>query len=87
MITLYILQCAQGKYYTGITNNLARRIHEHSSGHSGWTSHNLPISVIHTEQFNSRSEARKQEVKIKKRGAFRYMLGLALKSKFHWKKT
>ena len=75
-IFCYILQLNNGTFYTGITNNMDRRIFEHTHGKSKSTRNFLPITVIHIEPFLTRKDARKREVEIKGRGAKRYLLKL-----------
>lgn len=40
---VYILKMADGKYYVGSTNNLKRRIEEHTKGHDITTKWRLPV--------------------------------------------
>lgn len=84
MITVYILKCADGLHYTGMTNNIVRRLKEHNSGRSQWTSDHLPVCVIHTEEFETRYKARLREIHIKKKGAARYLQMLEIKKQFSW---
>jgi putative endonuclease len=62
-----------GKYYTGLTDNLQRRLNEHKTGKSISTRNNLPVKLIYYVQMNSRKEARWLEKKIKNRGAKKYL--------------
>ena len=49
---MYILQCADGSFYTGSTNNLLRRIKEHKSGEGAkFTKENFPIKLVYYESF------------------------------------
>lgn len=68
-IYIYILRCADKTYYTGITNNITRRIKEHSTGKSKSTKKRLPVSLIHLELAYSYKEAAMIERKIKNAGA------------------
>ena len=64
--TVYILRCADGSLYTGITNNLARRIQHHETGKGAkYTKHRTPLTLVYTEGANDRSEASKREYAIK----------------------
>lgn len=72
-IILYILRLNNNTHYTGITKNLVRRMIEHNTGQSKSTRRHLPITLIHTESFESRKEARRKEVYIKNMGAKRYL--------------
>ncbi len=61
----YILRCADGKYYTGHTDNLEARIAQHQSGEvPGWTSMRRPVELMWSEGFETREEAIAAEVKV-----------------------
>ncbi|MBT5074653.1 MAG: GIY-YIG nuclease family protein [Kordiimonadaceae bacterium] len=65
--TLYILKCADSSYYTGITNDLAKRLSDHESGKGAkYTRGRGPFEVIYKETLKNRSEATKREIEIKK---------------------
>jgi putative endonuclease len=62
----YILKCADGKYYTGHTDDLEKRIGQHQSGLiKGYTSTRLPVELVWTQDFSTRYEALDAELKIK----------------------
>ena len=64
--TVYILRCADGTLYTGITNDLSRRIAEHESGQGAkYTKGRGPFQLVFEEVFPSRGLASKRENKIK----------------------
>ena len=64
--TVYILRCADGTLYTGITNNLSRRIAKHESGQGAkYTKGRGPFQLVFEEVFQSRGLASKRENKIK----------------------
>lgn len=64
---LYILKCADGTLYTGITNDLERRIKQHESGQGAkYTRGRAPFKLLYTKKFKTRSAASKKEVEIKK---------------------
>ena len=64
--TVYILRCADGTLYTGITNDLSRRIAEHESGQGAkYTKGRAPFQLVFEEVFQSRGLASKRENKIK----------------------
>lgn len=44
--TVYILKCNDGKFYTGFTNNLQRRLKEHEDGKSFSTRYRLPFELV-----------------------------------------
>ncbi len=70
---VYILRMSNGKYYTGITNDLDRRITEHKQGRSKSTRRYLPLEIQWIRIEKTRKEARALEVKIKSRGARRFL--------------
>jgi len=64
--TVYILECADGSLYTGITKNLTRRIIEHETGKGArYTAGRGPFRLVHQELHSTRSEATKRETAIK----------------------
>lgn len=63
---VYILQCADGSLYTGITNDLSKRLLAHASGKGAkYTRGRGPFTVVFTKTFSSKSEALKAEHRIK----------------------
>jgi len=63
---VYILKCADGSYYTGVTNNLEKRISEHQSGIiKGYTSSRLPIKLVFSERFSDIIQAIHFEKQVK----------------------
>ena len=69
MYTTYILvSLTRGKYYTGHTEDLEKRLYEHNSGQTKSIRYGIPWQVIWIEEFPTRAEAMKKEIQIKKRG-------------------
>ncbi len=65
---VYILSCADGTFYTGITWNLRLRIARHNGlfwGGGKYTSIRRPVFLVHIERLNSRKDACKRELEIK----------------------
>ncbi len=63
---VYILQCSDGSYYTGHTDDLQLRLAQHHSGScNGYTATRLPIKLAFTQEFTSREEALASERQIK----------------------
>lgn len=63
---LYIVECADASYYTGITTDIDRRIDEHNNGKGAkYTQGRGPVSLVYTENFEDRSQASKREFEIK----------------------
>ncbi|MCF6214192.1 MAG: GIY-YIG nuclease family protein [Flavobacteriaceae bacterium] len=65
---VYILECTDGYLYTGITNNLERRIVEHKKGlnKNCYTYKRRPLNLIFQQEFNDVIQAIYFEKKIKK---------------------
>ncbi|APY08888.1 hypothetical protein BWZ20_11495 [Winogradskyella sp. J14-2] len=65
---VYILQCSDNLTYTGITNNLSRRLDEHQKGinKSCFTFKRRPLKLIFEQVFNDIEQAIRFEKKIKK---------------------
>lgn len=64
---VYLLCCRDGSLYTGITNDLPRRLASHRRGTgSHYVRTRLPIRVVYRERQPDRSAALKREAAIKK---------------------
>lgn len=75
--TLYIVACADGSLYTGIATDVARRVAEHNGlGKNGepmsgkskgarYTSARRPVKLVYEAAFETRSEASREEFRIK----------------------
>lgn len=63
--TVYILLCADGTYYTGLTRYLQQRLDEHERGRSRYTQSRLPVMLAYEEEFASETEAVNREKQIK----------------------
>lgn len=64
---IYILQCADGSFYTGITNNLSARLAAHNAGRGAkYVRGRLPVQLVYTESAADRSAATKREYAIKR---------------------
>ena len=62
----YILECKDGTYYTGWTNNLEKRMKEHNEGKGAkYTKARRPVKLVYFETFESKIEAMKREYAIK----------------------
>ena len=63
---VYILRCGDGSLYTGWTNDLEHRLRMHSQGKGGkYTRAHLPVELVYTESFDTPTQARSREAKIK----------------------
>ena len=65
---VYILRCNDGSLYTGITTEPDRRLSEHNSGYkaAAYTRARRPVTMVYEERTNSRSEAARREIEIKR---------------------
>jgi len=64
---VYLLRCRDGSLYTGITNDLPRRLARHRAGTgSAYVRARLPIRVVYREAQPDRSTALRREAAIKK---------------------
>ncbi len=64
---VYIVRCADGSLYTGITNDLERRVRSHNAGFaSKYTRTRTPVTLAYAEEAGGRGEALKRESIIKK---------------------
>lgn len=64
---VYILRCSGGSLYTGITNDLPKRLKAHNAGKaSRYTRSRLPVALAYIEPQKSKSTALKREAAIKK---------------------
>lgn len=63
---LYLLECKNGAYYAGITNNLESRFSAHLSGKGArYTRANPPIKIIASKLYPDRSSASIAEAQLK----------------------
>lgn len=62
---VYILKCADGKHYTGCTSNLSRRLRQHNSGESTYTSTRRPVTLITYITLTDKYKAYKFEKYLK----------------------
>jgi putative endonuclease len=63
---VYILECADGSLYTGITKDLDRRLAEHATGKGArYTKGRGPFRLVYRETCQGRAEASRRETAIK----------------------
>ena len=63
---VYVIQSENDSWtYTGHTNDVKRRLHDHNRGKMKSTRHHGPFKLIYTEEFSSRSEAMIREKFLK----------------------
>ncbi|GKV57827.1 UPF0213 protein YazA [Sporosarcina sp. NCCP-2222] len=62
----YVLECKDGSYYAGYTNDLARRIQAHNDGKGAkYTRAKRPVRCIYSETFDNKREAMQAEYRFK----------------------
>ena len=63
---VYIIRCRDKTLYTGMTNDLKRRVRAHNSGNGcRYTKYRHPVKLIHSEEQPTRAAALKREARIK----------------------
>jgi putative endonuclease len=64
---VYILECSDKTYYTGIAKDVYKRVDEHNNSNKGakYTKARRPVKLLHVEIYEDRSSASKREFAIK----------------------
>ncbi len=63
---IYVLRCADGSLYTGITIDLNRRLEQHNAGTaSRYTRSRLPVTLVYHEEPTTKGMALKRELAVK----------------------
>lgn len=63
---VYILQCSDGSFYTGYTNDVEKRFEKHKLGRGGkYTRSHKPLKIVYTEKLQTKIDALKREREIK----------------------
>ncbi|MES9831062.1 MAG: GIY-YIG nuclease family protein [Candidatus Thiodiazotropha sp. DIVDIV] len=64
---VYILRCSDNTLYTGVTNDITRRVSEHNRGIGAkYTRGRTPVELVFLESSSNRSTALRRECVIKK---------------------
>ena len=66
---VYLLQCADGTFYAGVTTDLVRRLRQHNGeivGGAGYTRGRRPVDLVWSEACVDRSEAQKREYVVRR---------------------
>jgi len=65
---IYIVECCDGSFYTGITTDIDRRVLEHNFSFKAakYTRSRRPVRLVYKESVSNRSEASKREYSIKR---------------------
>ena len=63
----YMVRCADDSLYTGITTDVARRLHEHNHKRNAaaYTRSRRPVQLVYQESFRTRAEAARREYVIR----------------------
>jgi len=63
---VYIIECSDSTLYTGITNDVIKRLKRHNEGKGAkYTKGRGPVKLLKTFKFETKSEAAKEEYRIK----------------------
>ena len=66
IFTTYVLQSEKSKrYYIGSTDHIEARLIQHNKGYSRYTKGKGPFNLVYSEQYSTRSEAKKREYYLK----------------------
>jgi len=64
---VYLLRCGDGTLYCGWSTDPERRLRQHRAGTaSRYTRRRLPVELVYTREFETRSEAMREEIRIKR---------------------
>ena len=67
MSYMYILECSNGQYYVGSTQDLDLRLKQHQAGEgSNFTKKYLPVKLVYYEEFQRIDEALNREHQVKR---------------------
>jgi putative endonuclease len=73
--TLYILFSKnKNKFYIGHSDNMTRRINEHNSGQNKSTKSGKPWEIVYQKEFQTKSEAGKEEARLKRMKSKKYIM-------------
>ena len=62
----YLLRCSDGSYYAGHTDDIDRRMAEHSTGAcGGYTAKRMPVTLVWSDSFMTRDDAFAAERQVK----------------------
>ncbi len=62
---MYILECADGSYYTGSTKNIERRLWQHQNGEgANYTKKRLPVKLAFCELYDCVEDAFRREKQV-----------------------
>jgi len=70
---VYVLSDNSGRLYKGMTNNLERRLKEHTRGKTKTTRNMENVKVVYKEIYKNRQDARKRELYLKSAAGRRFL--------------
>jgi putative endonuclease len=63
---VYIIECSDGRFYTGVTDNIEKRLEKHKSGQGGHFTKTFGVKrLLYREEFSVRRDAIKREAQLK----------------------
>ncbi|MFC0274249.1 GIY-YIG nuclease family protein [Metabacillus herbersteinensis] len=63
----YVLECNDGSYYAGYSNNVDQRLKKHNEGKGAkYTRAKKPVELLYSKAYHTKSEALKMECYFKK---------------------
>ncbi len=67
MYAVYMVQCNDGTFYTGIARDVTQRIAEHNESPKGakYTKARRPVRLVYQEEVENRSAAQRREYEVK----------------------
>ena len=61
----YVLECADGSFYAGYTNNIEKRVHTHNEGKGAkYTRARRPVVLRYYEEYETKTEAMQAEYRL-----------------------
>ena len=64
---IYIVECANGTYYSGYTSDIQRRVERHNNGHGAkYLRGRLPVKLVFSREYRYYKNALKGELGLKK---------------------
>ena len=65
---VYVIRNREGKFYIGLSDDVARRVQQHDAGQSQWTKGRGPWTIVWQSEESSLTDARKLENRLKRQG-------------------
>ena len=65
---VYVIRNREGKFYIGLSDDVARRVQQHNAGQSRWTKGRGPWTIVWQGEESSLTDARKLESRLKRQG-------------------